>query len=627
MPNNDALFLFDLSLKEKGVQEDKRYADDPWVRSNLRRGNTIICELAPLKNPKTKLPPERLYQYSKTEAFDIVDSQWARRGLYKFFDLCIEYSQQSNTQNLDSSGSFVGNYGFKFTGQNDYKNNLRAVIFLDVERAILSGQHVSIYKMNKANGENAQVSYYKKIDVWMVASKNVCLALKNRGDINFYKGMRFDYAKRIANAWFDILGNISADKVRDMKVAMAGKTLVGEYVGHPDLQHLVRYDRETITFYAISDHTTTETCIPVISGFNFFKRFGLDYVKCENVGSYNNLTQFYIFLEELFRQMSSESIEEGEEGSVVYFTSAPEPTNAAAENAFLQVGTPANNDMENLALSQKVLTLSKLKTLEYRIFRKLREKLKTHALSEQKGERSNKFQQFKKEVQDLTEGFPLPRGIQWYHTIAKLAFDEVADSPGKFTGDRFRGHYIDFLDKIRNVVPAPASAQIIKPVAPPPSSLPHPEAATVQRYTRPVILIAPPNVLSSEDIAKIQTELGVGQVKTTWKEMEADSEMLTVIDNMPRLSNKFNKQNYIIFIGFTSEGHQKSGIVGNKPPFNKIDGFVNFLRSRFRENYTMCETLDPSEAIKIIQDKIEVKQVEVPQYEEEVKIAPGRSAP
>jgi len=49
--------------------------------------------------------------------------------------------------------------------------------------------------------------------------------------------------------------------------------------------------------------------------------------------------------------MSSESIEEGEEGSVVYFTSAPEPTNAAAENAFLQVGTPANNDMENLALS------------------------------------------------------------------------------------------------------------------------------------------------------------------------------------------------------------------------------------------------------------------------------------
>jgi len=109
--------------------------------------------------------------------------------------------------------------------------------------------------------------------------------------------------------------------------------------------------------------------------------------------------------------------------------------------------------------------------------------------------------------------------------------------------------------------------------------------------------------------------------------MEADSEMLTVIDNMPRLSNKFNKQNYIIFIGFTSEGHQKSGIVGNKPPFNKIDGFVNFLRSRFRENYTMCETLDPSEAIKIIQDKIEVKQVEVPQYEEEVKIAPGRSAP
>ena len=92
MPGTDSCFLFDLSLKEKGVQEDKRYANDPWVRTNLRRGNTIICELAPLKNPKAKLPAERLYQYSKNETFEIQDSQWARRGLYKFFDLCIEYA-------------------------------------------------------------------------------------------------------------------------------------------------------------------------------------------------------------------------------------------------------------------------------------------------------------------------------------------------------------------------------------------------------------------------------------------------------------------------------------------------------------------------------------------------------
>jgi hypothetical protein len=108
--------------------------------------------------------------------------------------------------------------------------------------------------------------------------------------------------------------------------------MVGEYVGHPDLQHLVRYERETIIFYALSKHDQTATCIPILQSYDFFQRHSLDYVKCVNAGCFRVLSVFYGFLEELFRQMASESLEEGEEGSVIYFASTPEPTNEDAEN-------------------------------------------------------------------------------------------------------------------------------------------------------------------------------------------------------------------------------------------------------------------------------------------------------
>jgi hypothetical protein len=62
-----------------------------------------------------------------------VEVRWARRGLYKFFDLCIEYTQHSKTQNLDKAGSFAGNFSDRFSGQDAFRNNLRSVIFEPVE--------------------------------------------------------------------------------------------------------------------------------------------------------------------------------------------------------------------------------------------------------------------------------------------------------------------------------------------------------------------------------------------------------------------------------------------------------------------------------------------------------------
>lgn len=62
-----------------------------------------------------------------------------------------------------------------------------------------------------------------------------------------------------------------------LQEALSGKTLVGEYVGHQNLGHIVRYQRETIVFYAITDNNEKEhTCILPEKAYQLFNEFGFD---------------------------------------------------------------------------------------------------------------------------------------------------------------------------------------------------------------------------------------------------------------------------------------------------------------------------------------------------------------
>ena len=67
------------------------------------------------------------------------------------------------------------------------------------------------------------------------------------------------------------------------------------------------------------------------------------------------------------------------------------------------------------------MSLFKLKTTEYFIFRKLREFLK------QNYEKKivNKMQKFKLEVEDLSKYYKPPKPLDYYYSIASEAFNEV----------------------------------------------------------------------------------------------------------------------------------------------------------------------------------------------------------
>jgi len=104
--------------------------------------------------------------------------------------------------------------------------------------------------------------------------------------------------------------------------------------------------------FIIVDHNATETCIPPYDAYKIFDKFNFTYLEHQDLGSYNDWVGFNDALYDVYNKVSSAFIEDDTEGSVLYFIHKSKKE------------------------GDKVLSLSKLKTLEYRIYRKLREKLR-----------------------------------------------------------------------------------------------------------------------------------------------------------------------------------------------------------------------------------------------------------
>jgi hypothetical protein len=180
-PKIRELTIVDFSLAARGPQEDDIYTHQPFYRNNIRRGNTLVF------NSKTK------------------QAEWARKGLVKFFDI--------------SDKTLHAIVNSDIAGLSKHHQPLYYNIFGEIENVLscneeLEPQHkakVHVHRLNKANGENSQVSYFPATDEWVVSSKNVSVFVKEPADIKLYKEERYQFAALMAEQWFALL----ADKKKE----------------------------------------------------------------------------------------------------------------------------------------------------------------------------------------------------------------------------------------------------------------------------------------------------------------------------------------------------------------------------------------------------------------------------
>lgn len=110
----------------------------------------------------------------------------------KFFDMSQEYLQ----------------LGAKLTYQHQLYRN---VIFDEIDDILkVGGKKLHLYSLFKENGEHCQIGYVGRLDMWLVASKNVTIILKGEADLEAYHKERFYWAKLIARQFLKQTQDLSS---------------------------------------------------------------------------------------------------------------------------------------------------------------------------------------------------------------------------------------------------------------------------------------------------------------------------------------------------------------------------------------------------------------------------------
>ena len=167
---------------------------------------------------------------------------------------------------------------------------------------------------------------------------------------------RYSFAIEIAQTWFKRLKHLETEgRLEEFKKVIANKTMVGESVGNQEHQHLVSYAHETIFFYAIVDHDLGINCYDPEFALGVFNKYGLDHVSYESKGICSTLTEVRKTIVRVYNEIAKSSLYNEEEGAVMYL---------------VKRGGPGKDF---------TLSLCKVKTSEYRLYRKLREMLRNQA--------------------------------------------------------------------------------------------------------------------------------------------------------------------------------------------------------------------------------------------------------
>lgn len=325
----------------------------------------------------------------------------ARAGLVKFFDYKKHYDSKEKAMK-------------------------RRVTLPMVE----SKKKQSVYLTEKANGENFQVSYNKIYSCYIVGSKNVTIAIRNEEDIKWYEENgepkdRYSYVTDFAKVWLSIVEKKIGNKIEEFKNELGNHTLIGESVGDLTHQHIKLYSERDVIFYAIVDNFNTQNdiCLSLKKSFDLFKRYNLSYVPIEPSPQFESFEAMVPYINSKYDEVLLRTIENGGEGCVAYFV---------------------ENDEDG---TEHILNLAKLKTFDYRFYRKLREI--TKGIRDTKRKYIFTVEKAMKKIEadshELLEGNEDKVDFKWYMTFAKYFFEYCLKDQ-----ENYSDVFAEFVVEMRN---------------------------------------------------------------------------------------------------------------------------------------------------------------------------------
>ncbi len=531
-----SIIIKEFYLKMRPEKQDFFYSTHPLFLQNIRRGNSIIEYLSS--------------ESSKSERF------LCRKGLMKFFDLHLSFL--STSSNFSSSN---------FLHKDDLL--IKDLIFSEIEVSFKEKKQVIVYKSEKANGTNAQIAYIAKIDAWLIASKNNSVVVRNEADIEGYEESEFFFAKLLAKEWLKLLKEFTKENLEELKKELFEKTLIAEFIGgDKKTARLLNYSKKEFKFITLVEINSEKTCVVPEKALDFFKKFQLNSVKFEVLCEANTMEFLCKELKQVHNSISSSTISQEGEGAVLYFV----------------IRDPVKKCQDFVA------SLCKVKTLEYRFFRKIREKLKK--IQDKDKFPKNLLKNFKREAELLCEACEGTVDVEFYVNVAKEFFGQISKD---YTKKNFKTCVNNFAVCIEKVV----------------FNVRNKVKRSIFEENEAVIVITPPNYLGE----KLEKEMGV-VMKVERIEKKIDKNLVLqgkkgrilvllekLDENFEEIMEFFDRINWFI-IGFEETAFQR--ITEQFPAIT-----MKALESLKEEVYSQAKKLNESNVFymkDVLSDQIEGKK-------------------
>ncbi|CAK86631.1 unnamed protein product (macronuclear) [Paramecium tetraurelia] len=382
--------IIDIKLRVHNEFEDYLYSQHQLIHNTFRRG---LCLL-------------------------LLDNEYSilRKGLKKFFDINLkQFCNKANSTLTNKTEEIIHNYTFS---------------------CLPKESEIKITQMEKVNGENAQISYNRALDRWIIGSKNVTLLCIDESELNQYDSQitndpldnRYRYAMKIAQEWFKIIG--LSKNVDSIKNYLNDHTLIGEYCGNNEYQHFVQYDHVQLKFYALVPKVSAQSsvnCLHPDQTLAILQSLELNTVKFNHIIT-KNYEDFEKQLLDIIKTVSISKLSEVGEGNVLYFSDS----------------------------QQECFSLAKLKSLECnrllrildRFKRKIREKLRLILTKDQDSNATlNKYiDEVTSLAKELNQLFEHPIQIDLNIDLAKKCFEATQIELIQKKDADFKNFCVDMID-------------------------------------------------------------------------------------------------------------------------------------------------------------------------------------
>lgn len=155
----------------------------------------------------------------------------------------------------------------------------RGLPLLADKLSIPKDKHIELIKFTKTNGDCCMFSYLQDEDLYLIATRNISILVKDLDDLASIEGKNYTH-KNLAKLWFGHLAQLNRAATVQLKKELNGHTWVGEYLTE---DNLIRYSDEHILFHSIVNNSNGSI---KADAYKTFERFGFGIVPFESLGEF-----------------------------------------------------------------------------------------------------------------------------------------------------------------------------------------------------------------------------------------------------------------------------------------------------------------------------------------------------